>query len=287
MATPIAKTKEARQREIINELISAISNYEAQDSFINQSFLQRISKEADELKEANWAMHYELLAYIQMYKKNYLQADKYFLNAIRLQPLDTVRMLNHKWILMALGRFDEVEDWILKNYSYDSIDKYSIQSFYQISLANLEFSNLKKYIEQSYSRLSLEMDLDAPKANIIELEKLANDIEQIHIDKALFKKAMIFIYRFFRKHSHNAFRPFFKIDTSDMPTLIIELFMNVEVNKAVELTSDFEEAFVDFSIEQDDMELLRKFSVFIKPSSLLDLDKEYPVYTGINKDWVV
>ena len=72
-----------------------------------------------------------------------------------------------------------------------------------------------------------------------------------------------------------------------MNTLIVEIFLNINEEKAVELTSDFEEAFVNFAIEKNEMDFLRKISVFIKPTNLIDWNEQYSVYKGIDEDWMV
>lgn len=288
MSTPIPKTQEEVLTDLIGEVVSAISQAAKLGTLdIDNFFVKRVLLQAEKIKQANWSIYYELLAYIEMYKRNFKKANQYLDNALKLNSSNITALVNRQRILMNLGCFDEVEKWILENYRYNDIDLYSAQSMFHIAVANLDFTNFMKYYDNSYNKLSLIMDVKEIANHFPNYDELAKDIECIGLNKALFKQAMIFIYTFHRQITHEAYQPYFKIDTSDIPTLIVEMFLNIDVDTAIELTSNFEEAFVDFALEQDNMDLLRKFSVFIKPSSLLDSNKEYPVYAGINKNWVV
>lgn len=288
MSAHIPKTQEEVLTGLIAEVVSAILQAAKLGTLdIDNFFVKRVLLQAEKVKQANWSIYYELLAYIEMYKRNFKKANQFLDNALKLNSSNITALVNRQRILMNLGCFDEVEKWILENYRYDDIDLYSAQSMFHIAVANLDFRNFMKYYENSYNKLSLVMDVKEIANHFPNYDELAKDIECIGLNKALFKQAMIFIYTFHRQITHEAYQPYFKIDTSDIPTLIVEMFLNIDVDTAIGLTSDFEEAFVDFALEQDNMDLLRKFSVFIKPSSLLDSNKEYPVYAGINKNWVV
>lgn len=288
MSNPVLETKTERLIKLKSSLIDVISD--RRDSgliSVDEFFLFKTLKQADILKEGNWSLYYEILAYVSVIKKDYAAADIYFRKAIKSNPTDLNIVLNHNRILLLLGKFDEVQKWIVSTYPIDQIDIYSCQMLFLTSLVNLDFEKFKNYIENSYKILDLSYDLSRTMQNVTDLEKLSHDLECIDLSKALFKEAIIFIFMFYKGLTFDAFKPFFKIDTSYPATLILEIFLNITEEQAVSLTSDFEEAFINFSIEKDEMDFLRKFSIFIKPSGLLDSTKEYSMYKGIDGDWVV
>lgn len=288
MSNPVPETKSERLIKLKISLIDVISDRRNSGLInVDELFLQRTLREAERLKDANWSLYYEILAYMNIIRKDYVSADKNFRKAIKSNPTDDSIVLNHNRVLLLLGLFDEVEKWILTTYPIDQIDVYSCQMLYLTSLVNLDFKKFKEYLGNSSKSLALMYDLTKTMENALEIEKLSVDLEYIGLSKDLFKEALIFIYTFYKGLTFDAFKPHFKIQSTEMNTLIVEIFLNINEEKAVELTSDFEEAFVNFAIEKNEMDFLRKISVFIKPTNLIDWNEQYSVYKGIDEDWMV
>jgi hypothetical protein len=288
MSNPVPETKSERLIKLKISLIDVISDRRNSGLInVDELFLQRTLREAERLKDANWSLYYEILAYMNIIRKDYVSADKNFRKAIKSNPTDDSIVLNHNRVLLLLGLFDEVEKWILTTYPIDQIDVYSCQMLYLTSLVNLDFKKFKEYLVNSSKSLALMYDLTKTMENVLEIEKLSVDLEYIGLSKDLFKEALIFIFTFYKGLTFDAFKPHFKIQSTEMNTLIVEIFLNINEEKAVELTSDFEEAFVNFAIEKNEMDFLRKISVFIKPTNLIDWNEQYSVYKGIDEDWMV
>lgn len=273
MATKQRLTKAQVLAKLINELILAL-NPVNNIGLIDLSLvpLDRIQKNAKDCISEAPSYYYQLLGLIEAYKANYSQSDKYFKNAIQLNKSDLDIQLNHLNIRLILGHTKEVKDWILKNYPINEIDIYALHKLFLVSMFDLDFTDFNRYYYASKSSLVMG---DAIK-NLFEgshyFDTLLKDLEKINVNKQDFKDVLLFVYHFYSIHTHAYFEPIFRIDDKYTHSLIVNIYMNVDIETAIDLTSDFEDAFVNFAIEKNRNNYLSQFSVFFKPISCIDED---------------
>lgn len=279
------KTKEQVLQEISNEILDEymldMSGLCKPHTSITRKKLTRLLDKAEKHKEGNYADYHYIYALMHTVLLEYGKALNKYKTALNIAPNDVTILSNYAALLLETHNYKEaakiLEDLIL---NYKVYDETIMNNFYRIILDTLDFSLLDKFRKDEKVQSYL--------GQVYELQSLHENLSLIDISIDEYRKFMRLLTDFICRRTRQSFKPRFTINRGLDRNLKIEIFLNVNVDQASQLDSEFQSILLDYVFEHDCFDFLGKFIVFFRQlNSRYDgIEKPDALFLGMNEELI-
>lgn len=279
MAPRAPKTKEQVLLGLVEDTVKSYFHQQKGISAVSKDHLSRILEKAEHNKQGSYSAYYLIKALVNIAEGNYAQAEANCENASRLAPDDVVILANYSTILLRNYKFSEAKNILLtlvnkfKDYKSNAV----ISNIFILPLLTLDtdfMKNLDDVLDDGWHEYQ-----DA-------IDQLAEDINAVDISKHDYVEFMKVLDNFVNLKTRQPLMARFSIENGLSQNLMIEVFLEVTPQEAVYLTSEFEEVFMNYAIENERYDLLGKILVFFKCNTSRDDGRDDPkeLYLGMNEE---
>ena len=281
MAPRQPKTKEKALNSLVNEIIEGHLLDQKGIVTVNNFALQGFLKRAEENKEGGLDSYYLVKALVNVIKGRLSTAEGEFEKALRLSPNNPVILINYSVVLRLLNKNDEANKILIKVIKeFKFVESSMLNNILFNSIPDLE----TKYIQE----LAQYLETDQMNGVIDNLISLKKDLQEIDISLSEFQEVINLLRSMVNRLTRQQFIPRFSINNGLDRNLKIEVFLDVNVDEASYLNTEFTTNFVDYIFDNDRHDLSGKFLVFFKQQKSRYDGTENPdaLYLGMNEELV-
>jgi len=281
MAPRQPKTKEKALNSLVNEIIEGHLLDQKGIVTVNNFALQGFLKRAEENKEGGLDSYYLVKALVNVIKGRLSTAEGEFEKALRLSPNNPVILINYSVVLRLLNKNDEANKILIKVIKeFKFVESSMLNNILFNSIPDLE----TKYIQE----LAQYLETDQMNGVIDNLISLKKDLQEIDISLSEFQEVINLLRSMVNRLTRQQFIPRFSINNGLDRNLKIEVFLDVNVDEASYLNTEFTTYFVDYIFDNDRHDLSGKFLVFFKQQKSRYDGTENPdaLYLGMNEELV-
>ena len=281
MAPRQPKTKEKALNSLVNEIIEGHLLDQKGIVTVNNFALQGFLKRAEENKEGGLDSYYLVKALVNVIKGRLSTAEGEFEKALRLSPNNPVILINYSVVLRLLNKNNEANKILIKVIKeFKFVESSMLNNILFNSIPDLE----TKYIQE----LAQYLETDQMNGVIDNLISLKKDLQEIDISLSEFQEVINLLRSMVNRLTRQQFIPRFSINNGLDRNLKIEVFLDVNVDEASYLNTEFTTYFVDYIFDNDRHDLSGKFLVFFKQQKSRYDGTENPdaLYLGMNEELV-
>lgn len=281
MAPRQPKTKEEALNSLVNQIIEGHLLDQEGIVTVNNFVLQGFLKRAEENKEGGLDSYYLVKALVNVIKGRLSIAEGEFEKALRLSPNNPFILINYSVVLRLLNKNDEANKLLLK------VTK-EFKFFENSMLNNILFNSIPELETKYLQELAQYLETDQMNSVINNLISLKRDLQEIDISLSEFEEVVSLLRSMVNRLTRQQFIPRFSINNGLDRNLKIEVFLDVNVDEASYLNTEFTTHFVDYIFDNDRHDLLGKFMVFFKQQKSRYDGTENPdaLYLGMNEELV-
>lgn len=281
MAPIQPQKKEQILTEVANDIIDKYYSQNVGLYKANKPQLQEYLSRADNNKDGNYAIYHLIKALVHGANSRYEDARESYLAALKLNPNSVPILGNYVTLLVDMNRYKEAYELIsvlIKNHKL--VDVVVVDGLYRMALNTLDIS----YFEDFSKYPDIINPLEITK-QLIELKK---DIKKIDISLQEYTEVMTLVSQFVLENTRQSFNPRFSICNGLDRHLMIEVFLDVNLQQASFLNLEFTTILLDHIFENNRHKLLGKFVLFFKQkNNRYDGNENHNnLYLGINEELV-
>lgn len=271
--------KEKVLDDISNEILNKYFESQSGLYSVDKSDIRKYLKVADENKSGNYATYHYIHALVFLIKLQYENAKKSFMTAIRNAPNDIIILGNYSALLVDMEEYDEAYELIKKLIKHHKVyDAAIMNNLYRMALNNLDVSYFEDFADDNIVTGYLQLTK--------QFVELRDDIDKVGISLEEYTEFMKILSRFVLNKTRQNFKPRISIVNGLDKHLTVEIFLNINLEEASYLDSEFTECFMDYVFEKDRYDLLGKFVVFFRQEKNRYDGTEHPdaLYLGMDEE---
>lgn len=277
------KTKEQVLTKLVSDIVS--DYFEDQKGVvrtITKSELSPYLSLAEKNKDGSHSAYYLVKALLNTVNDEFVKAERNCNNARRLAPNDVVILSNYSLMLLRLYRYSEAREQLK-----ELINKFNCleMNAVQTGLNDLPLLTLNTDFFRE-----LEGVIEVPKwsKHLKYIEDLKKDIGLIDISVEQYTEFMEILENFVTTQTRQRLKPRFKVINGLDKNLVIEIFINMNIDEMAYLDSKFTTKFLDYVFDEERHNLLGKFIVFFRQSKNRYDGVENPdaLYLGMDEELV-
>lgn len=280
--TPLQpKTKHELLIDISNDIVATCLERLTGIYSVNNLKMQKYLSDAEKNKAGSYADFHYIHALVHTVKGNLKDAKHSYSIAIQNDSHNAVILGNYATLLIDMHKYSEAKDvlerLIVDLKLYDETVKNSVM---RIALSTLDCSFFRRF--RKNEMFTLDPDF------MTQIAKLKEDIGCIDISIEEYRDFIKLLSSFVLSKTRQDFQPRFSINSGLDKNLIIEVFLDVNLDQASELNSEFTTHFVKNVFDNGNYELLGKLLVFFKQLDSRYDGSENPdsLYVGMNEELV-
>lgn len=279
MAPLQPKTKHDLLIDIGNDIVATCLEKQAGIYSVNNLKMQKYLNDAEKNKTGSYADFHYIHALVHTVKGELREAKRCYCVALQNDSHNAVILGNYATLLVDMHKYNDAKD-ILERLIVDLRlhDETVKNSVYRIALSTLDFSFFSRFKENKM--LTLNSDL------ITEISNLKEDIARIDISLTEYREFIKLLSSFVLSKTRQSFQPRFSVNNGLDRNLVVEVFLDVNLDEASNLNSEFTTHFVKNVFDNGNYELLGKFLVSFKQRQSRYDGSENPdsLYIGMNEE---
>lgn len=273
------KTKHDVLIDISNNIVDEYLEKQAGLCSVNNLEIKRYLEAAEKNKSGSYADFHYIKALVHTVKGRLAEAKASYSVAVQNDSHNAVILGNYATLLIDRHEYNLAKD-ILKKLTVDlklSSDTI-LYSIFRIALYTLDVSIFDEFKDNE------EIIYDP---NLIDqISQLREDISYIDISTREYVEFIEFLSNFVLCKTRQNFQPRFSINNGLEKNLTIEVFLDIDIDQASYLNSEFTTDFVNHVFDNGNYELLGKFLIYFKQKKNRDdgSKNSESLYTGINDE---
>lgn len=279
MAPLQPKTKHDLLIDIGNDIVETYLEKQTGIYSVNNLRMQKYLSDAEKNKTGSYANFHYIHALVHTVKGELQDAKRSYFIALQNDSHNAAILGNYATLLVDMHRYNDAKD-ILERLIVELRlhDETVMNSAYRIALSTLDFSFFSRFKDNKM--LTLRSDL------INEISNLKEDIGRVDISIGEYKEFIKLLSSFVLSKTRQSFQPRFSINNGLDRNLVVEVFLDVNLDQASNLNSEFTTHFVKNVFDNGNYELLGKFLVFFKQKESRYDGSEHPdsLYVGMNEE---
>lgn len=279
MAPLQPKTKYDLLIDIGNDIVATCLEKQTGIYTFNKLRIQKYLSDAEKNKTGSYADFHYIHALVHTVKGELKEAKYSYTVALQNDSHNTVILGNYATLLIDMHKYNDAKD-ILERLIVDLglYDETVKNSVYRIALSTLDCSFFSRF--KGNKMLTLNPNF------ITQVSKLKEDISSIDTSIEEYRDFIKLLSSFVLSKTRQDFKPRFSINNGLDRNLIVEVFLDIDVDQASELNSEFTTYFVENVLNNGSYELLGKFLVFFKQRKSRYDGSETPdcLYVGMNEE---
>lgn len=272
-----AQFLDALSNEIVNKYLERKSGLLKVDNRELESCLEK----ADANKDGSYATYHYINALIYTIKCQYNKARHSYNVALTLDPNDVAIMNNYATFLIDNNEYNKAYEIVVKLIrDYKCYGEATMNNLYKIALRKLDTSYFQEFKDDEIVTGYLELTK--------QFEKLKEDISLVNISLNEYTNFMELLLKFVSEKTRQSSKPRFSIDNGLDKYLNIEIFLDIDLDEAAYLNSEFNTHYVEYIFDNEQYGLLGKFVTFFRQEKNRYNGIENPdvLYLGMNEELV-
>lgn len=279
MAPRQPKDKEQFLDDLSNEIVSRYLERKSGLFVANDKELKSYLRKADTNRGGNYATYHYINALIYTIKCQYNKAIHSYNVALQNDPNDVAIMNNYATLLVDIDKCNQAYEIVVKLIKqYKCYSEATMNNLYRIALKTLDVSYFQEFKDDEIVIGYLELTK--------QFKKLKEDIVKVDISLNEYNEYIQLLSRFISEKTRQNFKPRFSIDNGLDRNLNIEVFLDVDLDEAAYLNSEFKTHYIDYVFDNERHGLLGKFVVFFRQEKNRYNGIENPdaLYLGMNEE---
>ena len=282
------RPKKSKQDVLTDILHDMISEYFSNQKGIvlpatNSSLKAHLDKAERNMQGAP-AIYYLIRGLAEMAKGNITATEKHFNNALKLDPSHPTIMSNYATILYLLKRYTKVKEIVRQLFEEKNVSPKGGSAVH----TNLMHSSLVTLDTNYYDSSKVIESIDDWSDVVTSIKKIKVDINEVDISTAEYTEFLgeLELFVFSKTRQMATYR--LSVENGLDRYLKIEIFLDINVDEAAYLNSEFTTRFVDYVFDNERHDLLGKFVVFFKQEKSRYDGTKNPdaLYLGMNEELV-